>query len=350
MSNWVKHVQGLLQYGIFPDPLLRWGMRQALKGALQKLKADGVQRQQERLKELIQEMQKAPIAVFTRDANEQHYELPTEFFQLCLGDHLKYSSCYFETGQENLSQAEAIMLEKTCQRADLQNGQQILELGCGWGSLSLWMAKHFPKSHITAVSNSRTQKAFIDQMAKDRGLMNLTIITQDMNQFECPHRVDRIVSVEMFEHMRNWPVLLSKCAKWLNDDGRMFIHIFTHKEYAYLYDHQDPNDFIGKYFFTGGIMPSDHLLYYLHDDLIVDDHWRVDGRHYGLTARWWLNNMDQNRERIMPLIKQTYGEKDSQKWWHYWRIFYMACEELWSYDNGQEWMVSHYRLKKKLAK
>ncbi len=347
MKFLVPLTQPMLEKGLLPDPLLRWGMRQLLQAKLKEEAIDGVEFGHARLMRLIHHMQSSPIAVATQDANEQHYELPTRFFELCLGKNLKYSSCYFRRGDETLDQAEDDMLSMTCERADLRDGQQILEFGCGWGSLSLFMAKRYPHARITSVSNSRTQKVFIDEQAKLRGITNLEVITCDMNAFTIDRRFDRIVSVEMFEHMRNWQQLLHKAAGFLNHDGKLFIHIFTHRERAYLYDATDQGDFIGKYFFTGGIMPSDSLILYFQNDFQILDHWRVNGTHYAKTARGWLNNMDAHKEDILPILKNTYGEAQHIKWWHYWRIFYMACEELWGYSDGTEWMVSHYLFKKR---
>ncbi len=339
--------QKMIEQGAIPDVLIRWGMRRLLAGKIREEQKDGVEAGLARLMALIRDMKAAPIAVATGEANAQHYEVPTEFFQLCLGKHLKYSSCYYKTGTETLDEAEADMLALTCERADLKDGQQVLEFGCGWGSLSLFMAARYPNARITSVSNSRTQKIFIDAEAQKRGLKNLTVITYDMNAFVTPERFDRIVSVEMFEHMRNWGKLLQKAASFLKDGGSIFIHIFTHREYAYLYDHTDESDFIGKYFFTGGIMPSDDLMLYFQEHFILEEHWRIPGIHYGQTSEHWLKNMDANKEKILPIFKATYGDNGYIKWWHYWRIFYMACAELWNYKNGTEWMVSHYRLRKR---
>ncbi len=347
MKSIVPLTLGLLEKGLLPDPVIRYGMQQLLANKIAEEKKDGVEAGQARIMKIIEEMRAAPIAVATKEANAQHYELPTEFFKLCLGKHLKYSSCYYKQGDESLSQAEGDMLALTCDRAQLADGQAILEFGCGWGSLSLYMAEHFPKARITGVSNSRTQKLFIDAQAKERGLTNLEIITCDMNVFTTDKRFDRIVSVEMFEHMRNWNALLTKAASFLNPKGKIFIHIFTHRDFAYFYDHQDESDFIGKYFFTGGIMPSDDLLLYFQDHIQIEDHWQVCGTHYSKTARQWLDNMDQHKDAILPILKNTYGEKEYIKWWHYWRIFYMACEELWGYKQGSEWIVSHYRFVKR---
>lgn len=335
----------LIEQGAIPDPALRWGMRQLLSQKLREERHDGLEKAQARLMKMVHHMQGAPIALAVKEANEQHYEVPTAFFKLCLGKHLKYSSCYYRTGQETLDQAEADMLAITCERAALEDGHHILEFGCGWGSLSLFMAAKYPGARITAVSNSRTQKEFIDAEAKARGLTNITVITCDMNSFHISHTFDRIVSVEMFEHMRNWRELLAKAASFLKADGKMFIHIFTHRDFAYFYDHTDDSDFIGRYFFTGGIMPSDNLMLYFQEHLKIEEHWQVPGTHYGQTANHWLANMDANKSEIIPILKSVYGEEHI-KWWHYWRIFYMACAELWNYNNGTEWIVSHYRFRK----
>ena len=240
------------------------------------------------------------------------------------------------------------MLAITCERADLQSGQTVLELGCGWGSLSLYMAKEFPESRFVGVSNSRTQKEYIDAQAKIRNLKNLEIITADMNIFETPRRFDRIVSVEMFEHMRNYQKLMAKAASFLNPDGKLFVHIFTHREFSYLYDETDDKDWIAKYFFTGGIMPADDLLLYFQDHFQIANHWRVSGTHYQKTSECWLANMDAHRKEIIPIFQKTYGEQ-YQKWWVYWRVFFMSCAELWGYRGGDEWIVSHYLFQKRSA-
>jgi cyclopropane-fatty-acyl-phospholipid synthase len=239
------------------------------------------------------------------------------------------------------------MLAKTCERAELKDGQDVLELGCGWGSLSLWMAEHYPKSSFTVVSNSKTQKIHIDEQARQRGLVNLRVITADMNTFELDQQFDRVVSVEMFEHMRNYQLLMAKVSRMLKPEGKLFVHIFTHKYFAYYFEDKDPNDWLTRYFFSGGIMPSDHLLLYFQDDLTIDKHWRVNGQHYEKTANAWLENMDTHRKEIYPLFEVTYGKENALKWWSYWRVFFMACAELWGYKNGEEWFVSHYLFKKK---
>ena len=332
----------LVEQDKVPDILLRKGIRKLLRQRLAEEKFDNVEDQQAHLMGLIEELKASPIAVNTTDANQQHYEVSTQFYQYCLGKNLKYSSGYWKEGVTNINKAEDDMLELTCERAELRDGQDILELGCGWGSLSLFMAVKYPNSRIKVVSNSRTQKQHIDDRANTLGLKNLTVITADMNTFTIDDKFDRVVSVEMFEHMRNYQLLLAKVASFLKPDGKLWIHIFTHKEYAYKFEVFDDTDWMSKYFFTGGIMPSDDLMFYFNDDLVVEKHWHVSGTHYAKTSGAWLQNMDAHKAEIMPLFEQTYGKNQAVKWWVYWRLFYMACAELWNFNNGNEWIVSHY--------
>jgi cyclopropane-fatty-acyl-phospholipid synthase len=338
----------LLERGLLPDFLLRFGIRRLLKARLDEEDQGDPEAQQQHLMKLIARLRQSPVAINTADANQQHYELPNEFFERVLGPHLKYSCCYYRRSDESLGAAEANMLKLTAERARLKDGDRILELGCGWGSLSLWMARNFPNSMITVVSNSRTQKQFIDAKAAALGFKNLQVITCDVNKLSFPQgtQFDRVVSVEMFEHMRNYETLLQRIGSWLKVDGTLFVHIFTHKAYAYPFEVRDASDWMAKYFFTGGIMPSDDLLLYFQKDLTITDHWQVDGRHYAQTSEHWLQNMDGQRAQLEPILAATYGADQVRRWWVYWRVFFMSCAELWSYKRGQEWLVSHYLFSK----
>ena len=341
----------LLERGLLPDFLIRFGIRRLLRQRLREEQRGDPEKQQSHLMALVEQLRESPVAINTLEANQQHYEVPSGFFQRVLGPNLKYSCCYYQDAGTSLGEAEETMLRLTAQRARLGNGDRILELGCGWGSLSLWMARAFPKSRITAVSNSHSQKAFIDACARERGLANLEIITCDVNALAFAQGVqfDRVVSVEMFEHMRNYQTLLQRIAGWLAPTGTLFVHIFTHKDYAYPFEVRDESDWMARYFFTGGIMPSDDLLLYFQDHLRLREHWQVDGRHYSRTSEHWLENMDRHRAEIEPILASTYGQAAAGRWWNYWRVFFMACAELWGFDRGREWLVSHYLFEKPLA-
>jgi len=332
----------LLEKNLLPDWLIRAGIRRLLAVRLRDENKGDIEKQKQHLMAFVEELKQSPIAVHTADANNQHYQVPTEFFLLTLGKHLKYSGGYWPAGCASLDDSEDAMLKLTAQRARLENGQNILELGCGWGSLSLYMAATFPGSRVTGVSNSKTQKAYIDAQAQKRALKNLEIITCDMNEFQAPGQYDRVVSVEMFEHMRNYEKLLAKIASWMKPRALLFVHIFTHLTYAYPFEVKDATDWMAKYFFTGGIMPSDDLLLHFQKDVRLIKHWRVDGTHYQKTSEAWLANMDKHKAEVMAILEKTYGPQEKVKRWVYWRVFFMACAELFGYKNGQEWLVSHY--------
>jgi cyclopropane-fatty-acyl-phospholipid synthase len=330
-----------------PDWLVRIGIRRFLRQRLREETESSPEAQQARLMRFVAQLKESAIAIETQAANDQHYEVPSRFFQYALGPNFKYSCCYYVSGKETLGEAEEAMLKLTVERARIGDGESILELGCGWGSLTLFMAQRFPGSHITAVSNSRTQREFILQRAAELGLTNVEVITRDANVLHFPRgtRFDRVVSVEMFEHMRNYQILLERISSWLKPGGTLFVHIFTHREFAYPFEVRDATDWMAKYFFSGGIMPSRDLLLYFQDHLKVRNHWHVDGRHYARTAEHWLANMDRSREQILPLFRQRYGD-EALKWWHYWRVFFMSCAELWGFNQGREWFVSHYLFEK----
>lgn len=334
----------LADRGILPDPVIRLGIRYLDGKRLREENHGDPEKNRQVKAELVDKLRQSPIAIQTREANEQHYELPAAFFEKVLGSQLKYSGNFWPEGCDSLDTAERTMLDLYCERAELTNGMQVLELGCGWGSLSLWMAAKYPDSKIVAVSNSHSQRKHIMKKARRRGLSNLTVITADMNEFNTDLRFDRVVSVEMFEHMRNWQRLLEKISRWLKSDGKLFMHIFSHKKFAYLFEDEGNDNWMGKYFFSGGMMPSDDLITYFQQNLKVEKQWRVDGRHYQKTAEAWLKNLDNHREEILQVMQAVYGNDHAQMWLQRWRIFFMACAELWGYRNGSEWQVSHYRL------
>ncbi len=334
------------EQGLIPDVMLRAGIRRLLRQRLQDIHSDDCEHMAKTQELFVQAMNTAPVALLTHKANEQHYEVPAAFFQHILGPHRKYSSAYWPAGVTDLGVAEAAGLKKTCDNAELRDGQAILELGCGWGSLSLWMAQQYPASRITGVSNSHSQRAFIMQQAERRGLTNLDIITCDMNAFDTDKRFDRVMTVEMFEHMRNWQTLYRRVAGWLKPGGRFFKHIFVHRGAPYLFEDRDASDWMSRHFFSGGMMPSDDLPLHFQRDLRCVRRDRWNGVHYAKTANAWLANMDAGKKSLWPILVQTYGEEAAQQWWMRWRLFFMACAELFAYDNGQQWWVSHYLFEK----
>ena len=328
--------------GFVPDSVIRHGIRRLVRQRLVEIEADNCERSGEIADAFVQMMDDSDVAPVPHLANEQHYEIPAAFYAEALGKHRKYSSCFWPEGVEDLDSAEAEALRVTCERAELADGMDVLELGCGWGSLTLWMAEHFPNSTITGVSNSASQREYILREAQNRGLSNVGVLTRDMNDFDIEQRFDRVVSVEMFEHMRNYRQLFSRVHGWLRDEGRFFMHIFCHRSTPYEFVDRGPADWMSRHFFSGGIMPSDDLPLRFQDHLQIDRHWRWDGTHYEKTANAWLANMDARRDAVMPVLARTYGESEARRWWMRWRIFFMACAELFGHEDGQEWWVGHY--------
>ena len=330
----------LVEKGYVPDVLTRFGIRRILGQRLAKerknFSVEG------RLKELIKSMSASPLALNTEDANDQHYEVPTEFYDFTLGEHKKYSCCLFETNVNNLSVAEESMLCVSCERAEIEDGMEILELGCGWGSLTLWLGKHYPNAKVTAVSNSTTQKIYIDRKAAEQGIKNINVVTCDMNDFATDETFDRVLSIEMFEHMRNYEMLFERIATWLRPSGKLWFHIFCHKTMPYFFQDDGEADWMARHFFTGGLMPSWDLPTQIKSPLSLQDRWAVNGKHYAKTSRAWLSHMDEHIDQVREVFENSDDPTDATILINRWRMFFMACEELFAYDHGREWYVGHY--------
>jgi len=338
---------GLAERGLVPDALLRLGIRRLCAQRLREERAGGLDAQAARFQQLIDELRRSPVAIHTDAANAQHYELPPAFFEHCLGLRLKYSGAYYPRGDETLDQAEDAMLALYGQRAELVDGLEILELGCGWGSLTLWMAERYPASRITAVSNSRPQREHIQAQCARRGLSNVRVITQDVNTLQLDaSQFDRCVSIEMFEHMRNYETLLGRIASWLRPGGKLFVHVFAHRTAMYPFETRGEHNWMGRHFFTGGLMPACDTLLWFQRDLRIEQRWHVDGTHYQRTANHWLQNQDAQREQTMSVLTDAYGQAGAALWFQRWRMFWMACAEMFGYADGQEWLVAHYRFAK----
>ena len=335
---------GVAERGWAPDPLLRWGIRRLCAQRLAAERDGGPDAQAARYQARLAQLRAEEVALHTDLANVQHYELPPQFFAHCLGPRLKYSSCYYPTGRETLAEAEDEMLELYGQRAALADGQDILELGCGWGSLTLWMARRYPNARICAVSNSRLQRDHIEGRCRELGLLNVTVLTRDVNRLELPAGAfDRCVSIEMFEHMRNYDTLLARIACWLRPAGKLFVHIFAHRTLMYPFETAGEDNWMGRHFFTGGLMPATDTLLWFQRDVQVEQHWQLDGTHYQRTANHWLANQDARKEEVMAVLRRCYGDH-AALWFQRWRMFWMACAETFGYDAGREWVVAHYRL------
>jgi cyclopropane-fatty-acyl-phospholipid synthase len=331
-----------VERGLVPDPLVRAAIRRLCEQRLRQIGAVDAESAARATEIFVASMRTGEIAPLPLLANEQHYEVPAEFFELVLGPHRKYSSAWWPVGTTTLGDAETQALKATSDRAGLADGQHVLELGCGWGSLTLWMARHFPNSHVTGVSNSRSQREAILARAAREGLSNVEIITADMNHYETSGGFDRVVSVEMFEHIRNWPQAFERVHEWLAPGGLFFMHVFCHRSTPYAFEDLETDDWMGRHFFSGGMMPSDGLAARFQDRLRLSQSWRWDGLHYQKTANAWLANLDERRELVLPILARTYGEERARLWLQRWRVFFMACAELFGYRRGQEWWVGHY--------
>ncbi|KAK7967776.1 S-adenosyl-L-methionine-dependent methyltransferase [Apiospora aurea] len=339
-------LDAILDRGVLPHFVIRRGIRMQLAQRLAEIATESQAAACERKMGYLELLRTRPIAVETAAANEQHYEVGTGVLECMLGPRMKYSACLYEKGSESLGMAEVAMLRSYLDKAQLKDGMSILDLGCGWGSGALYYAEMLPKSKVTAFSNSKTQKEYIDAQAKEKGLKNLTVITGDVADYEFKKEsFDRVVSIEMFEHMKNYELLMAKCSRALKPGGKLFVHIFAHKDTPYDFE----SGWMTTHFFTGGTMPSADLLLYFQRDLNIEKQWWVNGRHYSKTCEHWLANMWANKKKLWPHLVETYGKDKATTWWNRWQIFYMACSELFAYEGGDTWGVNHYLFEKPKA-
>ena len=346
MSTVTSRAISWTESGLVPDSVIRSGIRRLLENKLAEIHADDIEIAAQTTNDFVRMMNASPVALVPDLANEQHYEVPAAFYDQVLGRHRKYSCGYWPEGVDTLDASELAALEETVARAGIEDGMQVLDLGCGWGSVSLYVAERFPNANVLSVSNSNSQREYIAARAAERGLTNIEVVTCDMNDFSTERRFDRIVSVEMFEHMRNYGALFDRIHEWLLPNGQFFMHIFTHRSTPYEYIDKGPGDWMSRHFFSGGIMPSASLPLRFARRLAIDAQWNWNGNHYARTCRAWLNQMDRNKGAVMPILEQTYGAGNAGRWFMRWRMFFMACEELFRYNEGTEWFVSHYRFRR----
>lgn len=343
----VRLLMASLERNFLPDAVVRRFTRLLLASRIRSQFKPSSQLQLSDFLHFVHALREMPIAIKTDKPKAQHYELPTSFFKLVLGKNLKYSSCYFKDKSSTLEDAEEAMLQMYCERSQLKDGHSVLDVGCGWGSLSLYIAQNYKNCQVTGICNSTTQKDYIEEQCRDLQLNNVNIIVADISTFEMEAEYDRIISIEMFEHMKNYKDLLKKISGWMKQDSLLFVHHFCHKVFAYHFEDKNEDDWITRYFFEGGTMPSANLLLYFQDDVSIVDHWLVNGKHYSQTSEEWLKRMDKNIASIKPIMATTYGKDSAVKWTVYWRTFFIAVAELFGYNNGEEWMVCHLLFKKK---
>ena len=337
----------LAERGLLPDWTLRRGIRHYTGQRLRQSVSGTAKDRRDRRLAFIDALNNSPIAISTHEANDQHYEVPPDFYRICLGDNLKYSCAWYDSPSDSLAKAEEAMFEHYVERAGLRDGMALMDLGCGWGSLTLWLAQRFPNMQITSLSNSRGQKAHIDGVAYERGLKNIQVITANINDYQAEHQFDRVISIEMFEHMRNYGALMEKIAGWLKDDGHLFVHIFCHQTDGYLYEIDGEGDWMARNFFTGGVMPSLDLLPSFDQHLVCADRWWVNGKHYAYTARDWLSNLDRRKTDALSVLDRDLSPHEARIQFNRWRMFFLTCEEFFAWNNGEEWGVCHYLFRKR---
>jgi len=334
----------LAEAGRLPDVLIRAGVRLLLRRRLAEVRQRDCEAAEAANQTFREQLRASPIALVPELANRQHYEVAPAFFERVLGWRMKYSCGLWCDGVTDIDAAEEAMLAMVCGRAQLSDGMRVLDLGCGWGSLSLWIAERYPRCQVLAVSNSKPQREFILARCAERALDNVEVITSDINSFDPGRRFDRVISVEMFEHVRNYDLLLARIARWLDPGGKLFVHHFAHREFAYAFEDHGDDDWMSRHFFSGGIMPSDDMLLHFQHDLVVERKWRVSGSHYQKTAEAWLELQDLQRDALLPILADVYGEADAARWFERWRLFFIACAELFGYRGGNEWWVTHVRM------
>jgi cyclopropane-fatty-acyl-phospholipid synthase len=341
----MRSIIELVESGAVPDVGLRWAIRRLHSKRLRQQESLEAGDAEAACDAWARTLRSAPIAPVPEKANEQHYELPPDFFRLVLGERMKYSACHWPPGVTTLEQAEDAMLALSCERAEMRDGLRVLDMGCGWGSLTLWLLERYPTCRVVAVSNSVPQRHFIEAELARRGLATRAeIVTADLNHFEPSSRFDRVMSIEMMEHARNWGALLSRAARWLEPDGKMFVHVFSHRIHAYPFEDLGQDDWMGRYFFSGGQMPSHGLMSRFQDDLVIEESFRESGHGYARTSEAWLDRLDARRDEARAVLARRYGADEAGAWLQRWRIFFMACAELFAMGDGNEWGVSHYRL------
>lgn len=340
----IKTLINMIERGYLPDSMVRAGIRKLCRQRLIEEKAHDVELASQRYTEFLEELKQSPLAIDTDKANEQHYEVDADFYHHALGARRKYSSCYYH-GNESLDEAEENMLALYLERGEFVDGHDILELGCGWGSITLYMAEKLPHSKITGVSNSNSQRRYIMAKAKEKGFDNVEIITCDINELSLEQTFDRVISIEMFEHVRNYQNLFNNISGWLKDNGKLFVHVFCHRYLMYPFIAEGEDNWMAKYFFSGGQMPAADTFLNFQQHLKIEQRWINSGQHYEKTSNHWLKNMDKNKQQIMPIFERVYGS-DAKLWFQRWRIFFMSCAELFGYDEGREWLVAHYLFNK----